>query len=108
MHSDKKDLVITHLYNVSDADGNVDENEKKEISLIAKALNVQIPINLKLDVVAKSDGKSNSDHELEKLENNLESLKLPLGTAEFWIKILNTRAESRKMFKDVSFFNNSI
>jgi tellurite resistance protein len=100
MHSDKKDLVITHLYNVSDADGNTDKNEKKIISQIAKTLNVNIPMALELDVLRKSKKKSNSDNELKKLEDNLESLKPPIATAEFWINILNSRAESRKMFKD--------
>lgn len=38
-------------------------------------------------------------NEIEEFENNLRSLSPPIGTADFWIDILNKRGESRKMFK---------
>jgi len=40
MHSEKKNLVVATLYNLADADGNVDENEKEVFMNIAKILNV--------------------------------------------------------------------
>jgi tellurite resistance protein len=40
MHSNKRKLVIATLYNLADADGNVDEKEKEVFINIAKILNV--------------------------------------------------------------------
>ena len=50
----------------------------------------------------------NFSDEIAELKHNLELLSPPIGTADFWIDILNKRGASRKMFKEFNqTFNDS-
>jgi uncharacterized tellurite resistance protein B-like protein len=121
MHSNKRKLVIASLYNVADADGNVDEKEKEVFINIAKILNIntgkknfsdlgfqikdgglytaiKFPKSKGIEEQQKPSQKTLS--ECDRLESNLRSLSPCIADADFWNEILNKRAQSRIMFRE--------